>query len=45
MRGPVSMAVVEGESGSQQVWVSTEAPARLKVFRVRHKGIDPTKLY
>ncbi|XP_050701941.1 uncharacterized protein LOC126988145 [Eriocheir sinensis] len=45
VRGPVSLAVVEGESGGQQVWVSTEAPARLKVFSVRHKGIDPTKLY
>lgn len=44
MRGAVSIAVVKAEDGSLQVWVSTEAPARLQVFTVWQKGVDPTKL-
>ena len=42
--GSVSMAVIGFQDGSQQVWVSTEAPAGLQAFKVWHKGVDPSKL-
>ncbi|XP_063869289.1 uncharacterized protein LOC135105158 [Scylla paramamosain] len=42
--GSISMAVIGFQDGSQQVWVSTEAPAGLQAFKVWHKGVDPSKL-